>query len=121
MELHVEFRHLGRPSETYQDISRNISAGGVFLGTSVGLEFGTEVALEITPGPGVRPIKMRARVVRVEEEAVGTGSRVTARTRGMALEFLDSDPGEASRLMALAKHLSAEGADGADGRNRDGR
>ncbi len=108
VELHVEFRHLGRPSETFAELSKDISAGGVFLDTTVGLTLGTEVAMEISPGPGVRPIKLRAKVVRVEEEPPTTGSRVTARVQGMGLMFLDSDPGEVSRLVSLAKQLSAE-------------
>lgn len=115
VELHVEFRHLGRPSDTYAEISRNLSAGGVFLDTTVVLEMGTEVALEIAPGPGTRPIRMRAEVVRVEEEPVSTGSRVTTRTRGMALRFLDSEPHEVQRLLTLAEQMSVgNDADGSD-------
>jgi hypothetical protein len=114
VELHIEFRHLGRPSETYADICRNLSAGGVFLDTTVGLELGTEVDLEITPGAGSKPIKMRAEVVRVEEEPVSTGSKVTTRTRGMALRFLDSDANEISRLLTLANQMHSEGSDGTD-------
>ncbi|MEQ8278135.1 MAG: PilZ domain-containing protein [Deltaproteobacteria bacterium] len=115
VELHVEFRHLGRPSESYAEISRNLSTGGVFLDTTVVLELGTEVALEIAPGPGTRPIRMRAEVVRVEEEPVATGSRVTTRTRGMALQFLDSDPHEIQRLVTLAQHMTSS-----DGQDSDG-
>lgn len=111
----MEFRHLGRPSETYAEISRNLSTGGVFLETTVALELGTEVSLEIAPGPGTRPIRMRAEVIRVEEEPVSTGSKVTTRTRGMALRFLDSDPSEVQRLMALAQHMSSDKT--ADGSN----
>jgi hypothetical protein len=116
VELHVEFRHLGRPHETYADICKNLSAGGVFLDTTVGLELGTEVDLEIAPGPGVKPIKMRAEVVRVEEEPVSTGSKVTTRTRGMALRFLESDSNEIARLLTLANQMHSEGVDGNDGR-----
>ncbi len=108
VELHVEFRHLGRPSETFAELSKDISAGGVFLDTTVGLTLGTEVAMEISPGPGVRPIKLRAKVVRIEVEPPTTGSTVTARVQGMGLMFLNSDPGEVSRLVSLAKQLSAE-------------
>lgn len=114
VELHVELRHLGRPSETYADICRNVSAGGVFLDTTVGLELGTEVDLEITLSPGAKPIKMRAEVVRVEEEPVTTGSKVTTRTRGMALRFLESDANEISRLLSLANQMHSEGNDGTD-------
>jgi uncharacterized protein (TIGR02266 family) len=123
VELHVEFRHLGRPSESHQEISRNISTGGVFLATSVCLPLGTEVALEVTPGPGSRPIRMRAEVVRVEEDPAQKGSRSTTRARGMALRFLPSDPGEVSRMMNLARQLSTEGAsddDGKQGGSNDG-
>ena len=114
VELHIEFRHLGRPKETFADLSRNLSAGGVFIDTTVGLELGTEVALEVSPGPGTRAIKVRAEVVRVEEERVGTGSKVTSRTRGMALTFIEPDPGEMSRLMTLVRHLSGEETHGTD-------
>jgi hypothetical protein len=93
-----------------------LSAGGVFLDTTVGLELGTEVDLEIAPGPGVKPIKMRAEVVRVEEEPVSTGSKVTTRTRGMALRFLESDANEIARLLTLANQMHSEGADGTDSR-----
>jgi len=116
VELRVEFRHLGRPSETYADIIRNLSHGGVFLDSSVGLPLGTTVELEVSPGPGARAIRIAGEVVRVEEEPVGTGSRVTARTRGMALSFKDPDPGELNRLLGLARHLSTSG-EGTHGRH----
>lgn len=118
MELPVEFRHLGRPNETYGEMCRNLSAGGVFLDTTVGLELGTEVDLEVAPGAGVRPIRMRAEVVRIEEEPVTTGSRVTSRTRGMALRFLDCDPNEVQRLLTLANQMTGEGSDGTDVRSQ---
>ena len=119
VELHVEFRHLGRPSEGYADISKNLSAGGVFIDTTVALELGTEVDLEIAPGPGIRPIRMRAEVVRVEEEPVTTGSKVTAPTRGMALRFTDSDPEELDRLLTLARQM-VEGQSGSEAPSRAG-
>ncbi|MBK8010364.1 MAG: PilZ domain-containing protein [Deltaproteobacteria bacterium] len=115
VELHVEFRHLGRPAETYAEITRNLSAGGVFLESTVTLPVGTVVELEIAPGSNIRSIKLRAEVVRVEEETVTTGSRVTARVRGMALSFLEPDPVEHGRLMALAKHMSAKEMHGKGG------
>lgn len=111
VELRVEFRHLGRPEDTYADITRDISAGGVFVGTTVGLELGTELALEITPGPGASPIMLRAEVVRIEEQPGQTGSRATSRTRGMALKFVDPDAAasDIARLLSLAKTLQREG------------
>ena len=114
VELHVEFRHLGRPAETYAEVARNLSAGGAFIDTSVGLPVGTEVALEITPGRGAKPIRMRAEVMRVEEEVVSTGSRVTARVRGMGLRFLDSEPSEVARLLSLSKQMTSENKVGSD-------
>ncbi len=114
VELHVEFRHLGRPQESFADLSRNLSAGGVFIDTTVGLETGTKVELEVSPGPGTRAVKVKAEVIRVEEERVGTGSKITSRTRGMALTFVDPDPGEMSRLMTLVRHLSSEEMHGTD-------
>lgn len=120
VELRVEFRHLGRPNETYADLSRNLSQGGVFLDTSVVLPLGTEIDLEVSPGPGSRPIVLRAEVVRVEEEPVTTGSRITARVRGMALRFKNVDAGEISRLMSLARHLSSEARDASATKSNSG-
>jgi uncharacterized protein (TIGR02266 family) len=111
-ELRVEFKHLGRPGETFADLSSNISAGGVFVETSVGIELGMQVELEISPGPGAKPIRMVGEVVRVEEEAAVTGSRRTGRCRGMALRFLDADAGELARLLSLAKQMEEKGAGG---------
>lgn len=111
VELHIEFRHLGRPEDTYADITRDISSGGVFVGTTVGVDVGTELDLEISPGPGAAPIKLRAQVVRIEEQPGQTGSRATSRTRGMALQFLDAEQNAAdiNRLMSLAKQMQREG------------
>jgi hypothetical protein len=108
VELRIEFKHLGRPLDSFQDLSKDISAGGVFVKTSVGLELGTELSLEIAPGPGAAPILMRAEVVRVEEEPGATGSKATTRTKGMALKFLDTDAGELSRLLNLANQMLRE-------------
>lgn len=106
-ELRIEFKHLGRPSETYADLTRNLSAGGVFVDTSVGLQTGVELALEITLGSGDKPIRMRAEVVRVEEESGETGSDVAVRTRGMALRFVQPDEAELDRLIDLARRHAA--------------
>ena len=108
-ELRVEFKHLGRPTDSYAELTKNLSAGGVFVDTTVGLELGTEVALEIAPGPGAQPIRMRAEVVRVEEEQVSTGSKVTSRARGMALQFLNSDARELERLIELSETMLGDG------------
>ncbi len=114
VELHVEFRHLGRPRETFADLTKSLRAGGVFIDTTVVLDKGTRVVLEVSPSPGSRAIRVQAQVAGVEEERVGTGSKVTSRTRGMELTFLDPDPGEMSRLMTLARHLSSEETHGTD-------
>lgn len=107
VELHVEFRHLGRPAESYADVSRDLSRGGVFLATSVGLPVGTVVSLMVSPGPQSPFISLHAEVVRVEHENVGTASRVTAPARGMALRFLPDHQGEVDRLIALAQSIPA--------------
>lgn len=107
VDLRVEFRHLGRPQDSYADVARDISAGGLFVDTTVALEIGTELALEVTPGPASAPINFRAVVVRVEEQAGETGSKATTRTRGMALRFVDSpdrNP-ELARLVGLAQQM----------------
>lgn len=107
VDLRVEFRHLGRPQDSYADIVRDISTGGVFVDTTVGLEIGTEVSMEISPSPSVPPIHLRAAVVRVEEQAGETGSKATTRTRGMALRFVDTpdkNP-ELARLVGLAQQM----------------
>lgn len=111
VELRVEFRHLGRPHETHVEVARNLSLGGAFVETTVGLELGTAVSLEISPGPGSRPIKIVGEVVRVEEEPVSTGSRVTARTRGMALRFTEANETELSRLLSLSQSLADDSKD----------
>jgi hypothetical protein len=77
----------------------------VFVDSSVGLPLGTLLDLEIMPGPGAKPIRMKAEVVRVEEEPGVTGSRSTSRAKGMALRFIHSDPNELSRLLALAQQM----------------
>ncbi len=106
-ELRVEFRHLGRPKAPTGELSRDISSGGLFVATSVGLPLGTRVELEISPGPSAKPIRVRAEVVRVEEEPGVTGSRATMRTKGMALRFVEVDPNDVTRLLSLAKELQA--------------
>jgi hypothetical protein len=110
VELRIELRHLGRPDDTFADITQDISAGGVFVATTVGLELGTELALEVTSGPGAPPILLRAEVVRVEEQPGLTGSRATSRTRGMALKFIDADDEQITRLLNIAKQMQREGA-----------
>ena len=106
--MRVEFRHLKRPEETFAETVRDVSDGGLFVATTVGLEPGTLVSLDIRPGPGVRPIHIKAEVVRVEESWGETGSRQEGRTRGMGLRFVASEPGEVERLSALARALAAE-------------
>ncbi|MCC7381965.1 MAG: PilZ domain-containing protein [Deltaproteobacteria bacterium] len=113
VELKVEFRHLGRPQDTFADLTRDISAGGIFVDTTVGLPLGTEVALEITPSGDVTPIRVRAEVVRVEEQPGQTGSKATTRTRGMALKFLEVEGGSATdinRLLGLVNQVQREGS-----------
>lgn len=107
VELRVEFRHLGRPKAPTGELSRDISSGGLFVATSVGLPLGTKVELEISPGPNAKPIRVNAEVVRVEEEPGVTGSRATMRTKGMALRFVDAEAQDVKRLLSLAKEMQA--------------
>jgi len=100
--MRVELRHLKRPEETFAETVRNVSGGGLFVASTVGLTPGTLVALDVRPGPGVRPIHIKAEVVRVEESPAETGSRQEGRTRGMGLAFVASEPGELERLLTIA-------------------
>lgn len=106
--MRVEFRHLKRPEETFAETVRDVSEGGLFIATTVGLEPGTLVSLDIRPGPGARPIHIKAEVVRVEEGESETGSRQAGRTRGMGLRFVAVEPGEVDRLAALAQSMAEE-------------
>src|SRR5262245_25068985 len=108
VEVRIEFRHLGRPDDTFADLTRDISAGGVFVDTTVALPLGTEVSLEIAPGGGAEPIRLRAEVVRIEEQPGQTGSKATSRTRGMGLKFSDLEGGagpDVQRLLTLARQM----------------
>lgn len=104
-EFRIELRHLGRPGESFADVTHNVSEGGLFIESSMGLELGTEVQLEILPTKGAQPITLVARVVRVEEEAGEKHSKKIRRVRGMALEFVDRDHEEVKRLMELTKRV----------------
>lgn len=104
VELSVAFRHLGRPEENFAELARNISEGGVFIETSVGLPIGTPLALEILGVPGGRPITIEGEVVRVEWNAGNTGSTIENGERGLAVEFRPGQDG----LRALIRHIEAE-------------
>ncbi len=106
--MRVQFRHLKRPEETFAETALDVSRGGVFIQSTVGLEVGTLVALDVRPGPGARPIHIKAEVVRVEEVPAETGSRQVGRTRGMGLRFVAAEPREVDRLFALATALAQE-------------
>lgn len=108
VEMRVQFRHLRRPQESFAEVARNVSSGGLYIESTVGLEPGTQVDLEILPGPRVKGIKVKAEVVRIEEEIGETGSRSDGRARGMGLRFVEADPDELRRLVALAEALSRE-------------
>ncbi|MBI2376095.1 MAG: PilZ domain-containing protein [Deltaproteobacteria bacterium] len=117
VELRINWRDLGRPKETYTEISQDLSAGGVFVATTVGVEEGSLLDLEIAPGSGP-PIRLRAEVVRVEEELARTGSKTTSRVRGMALKFLDDDTGQLERLRALMDKMEGMKSNVEPGRSR---
>lgn len=108
VEMRVQFRHLRRSQETFAEVAKNVSLGGLYVESTVGFEPGTRVELEILPGPGARGIRVAAEVVRVEEEQAETGSRTDGRSRGMGLRFLEADPREMERLIALAEAMAKE-------------
>lgn len=120
VELRVELKHLGRPQDTFADLTRDISAGGVFVDTSVALEPGTALELEIAAPAGQPPIRVGAVVVRVEAEPGRTGSKATAHMRGMGLRFEPGPEGQkdVERLLALAKEMQAAHAAGAKSKRR---
>ena len=92
VELSVAFRDLGRPEESHADLVRNISAGGVFIETSVGLPVGTAVAVGIQLDPRGRSIELEGEVVRVEWQSGTTGSRSERRVQGLAVLFRPGQP-----------------------------
>lgn len=104
VELSVAFRHLGRPEETFAELARDISEGGVFIETSVGLPVGTPVAVEVLGVPGGRPVTVDGEVVRVEWNAGNTGSTVENGDRGLAVEFRSGQDG----LQTLIAHIESE-------------
>lgn len=101
-ELRVELQHLGRPDDSPAELTRNLSAGGVFVDTSVVLPIGTEVAIEIMPGKGTDPVRLRTVVARIEYADAEPASDCAAQVRGMGLRFIGAEPGEIRRLIALA-------------------
>ena len=104
-ELRVELRHLGRSGESFADVTRDVSEGGLFVETSVALEVGTIVSVEILPTKGAQPIRLDAEVVRVEEEAGAKHSKKIKRVQGMALKFVNREQDEVTRLMDLTRRV----------------
>lgn len=120
-ELRVRMRDLGDPRAPEESLTRDLSRGGLFLTTTVGLPIGTLLNVEIDIGRPARPLKFgdfevplklkqakeilrfRAEVVRVESEAPAPGSRFTGRVRGMGLRFIDPDPKSLRRLVDQAE------------------
>lgn len=94
--------------QSYAELCRNISAGGVFVGSTVTLEVGTRVQLLVSSGPRMPPVQVEAEVLRVEDEPVGTASKVTRPARGMALGFLPNQMGEVERLVRLAESVARD-------------
>lgn len=110
VELAVAFRHLGRPDESHEDVVRNLSEGGVFIETSVGLPLGTplaiEVALEDPPGRDV--VTVEGEVVRVEWQVGRTGSTEERTARGLAVAFVPGQERVVNRLLARARARAGE-------------
>lgn len=102
VKMAVELRHLGRPDESVEDLARNLSAGGVFVETSVVFEPGTAVEVEVR-GRGNTEVALKALVVRVESEPSEIGSTRRNPVRGMALRFFEASPEQIEELTQLGK------------------
>lgn len=106
VELRVAVRHLGRPDETHEETIRNISSGGVFIDTSVGLPPGTPVGLDVVLDEDTVPVE--GEVVRVEWEAE-RGSE--GPSRGIAIAFRPGQDAVIERLVAKVRR-AMEGDEG---------
>lgn len=87
--LKVRLKDVGRPDESIDELISNVSAGGVFIETESPLALGTVLTLDVRVEPET-PVRLRAEVVRLEEDP-----------RGMGLRFVDSDPRALVRLLSL--------------------
>lgn len=103
VELSVEVRHLGRPDESFADVTRDLGAGGLFIDTTVGLPLGTPVSIEVTVGDGGRPITVEGEVVRVECQTGMTGSKADRRVCGLAISFEPKQRSVAKLLERVSK------------------
>ncbi len=73
--------------------STDVSLGGIFLESDIPLKLGTHVFLSFTLKDGKPPIRVTARVVRVERE-----ERATLPVIGMGVQFVDL-PDDAKRAI----------------------
>ena len=103
VELNVSFCDLGRPEESFEDVARNLSEGGVFIETSVGLPLGTPLQLEVRFGPGKPSVVVNGEVIRVEAEMGVTGSTQERRVVGLAIHFQPGQTKAVERLIRQAQ------------------
>lgn len=108
VEMRVAVRHLGRPDETFEETMRNLSLGGVFIDTSVGLRPGTPVGLDVQVDGDM--LSVEGEVVRVEWEAERAGSGSGRRSRGVAIEFRPGQEAVIADLVERARRGSEEEA-----------
>ncbi len=73
----------------------DLSQGGAFVRSSLLFEVGELLRLEISV-PGGPPVRVKARVARVVRGGSGGESQ-----SGMGVEFLDLDPADLDRILAL--------------------
>ncbi len=105
VQLRVRFKDIGRPRQTFDEVTRDISGGGIFVETTVVFAVGTTVEVEVDPIGQGPTIFLKAEVVRVEEEPGELGSIATVgmRSRGLALRLMDADPDALIRLLSSAR------------------
>ncbi|MBX2813299.1 MAG: PilZ domain-containing protein [Myxococcales bacterium] len=101
--IKVAFRDLGRPEETFQDVTRNLSEGGVFIETSVVLPLGTPLLVEVRFEGAYAPVAIDGEIIRVEGEMSSQDVVAMRRVVGIAVRFREGQSRSINRLIKLVK------------------